>query len=139
MIHTAYGYGLISGFADGTFRPDDKITREQAMVIRSKAAEITGLKDHWNGQPAETVLQPFKDAEDLSSWARGSIAEAVQHEGDPFGARLLFGLGRIWTADGVESAAMGGCAGLCCRVRHDFAVNPSHPSERTSSSRCRGR
>lgn len=32
VIHTAYKHQLINGFEDGTFRPDDKITREQAMV-----------------------------------------------------------------------------------------------------------
>jgi hypothetical protein len=36
-INTAYIYELINGFEDGTFRPNDKITREQAMMIISKA------------------------------------------------------------------------------------------------------
>jgi hypothetical protein len=41
VINTAYSYQLISGFEDGTFRLNDKITREQAMVIIGKAMTIT--------------------------------------------------------------------------------------------------
>src|SRR5690606_37060320 len=43
-VATAYSYNLISGFEDGTFRPGDKITREQAMMVIAKAMGITGLK-----------------------------------------------------------------------------------------------
>jgi hypothetical protein len=35
-IRTSYAYGLISGFEDGSFRPNDKITREQAMSSSTK-------------------------------------------------------------------------------------------------------
>jgi len=77
-IHTAYEYKLISGFEDGTFRPNDVITREQAMVILSRAMDMTGLKDQLIEQPAEAVLQAFEDAADLSSWAHSGVAQVVQ-------------------------------------------------------------
>ncbi|KRE73906.1 hypothetical protein ASL11_06200 [Paenibacillus sp. Soil750] len=35
-VNTAYSYRLISGLEDGTFRPNDTITREQAMVFLPK-------------------------------------------------------------------------------------------------------
>lgn len=44
-INTSSSYKLIAGFADGTFRPHENITREQAMTIIAKAMEVTKLSD----------------------------------------------------------------------------------------------
>lgn len=76
-INSAYSYQLIRGFEDGTFRPNDKITREQAMVIIHKAMAITNLK----AKLAVTIgatIHPFVDADEVSSWAQSSIAEVVR-------------------------------------------------------------
>lgn len=40
-IQTAYAYGLINGYDDGTFRSNERITREQAMAIIAKAMKLT--------------------------------------------------------------------------------------------------
>ncbi|MDQ8735671.1 family 43 glycosylhydrolase [Paenibacillus sp. LHD-38] len=79
-IVTAQSYNLINGFEDGTFRPQDKITREQAMVIIAKAMTITGLKANLENQTADVVLRPYKDAADASSWAKKAIADSIQAE-----------------------------------------------------------
>ncbi len=42
-IETASVYGIIAGFADGTFGPNDKITRELAMTIVVRGIEISKL------------------------------------------------------------------------------------------------
>ncbi|RJE87781.1 S-layer homology domain-containing protein [Paenibacillus sp. 1011MAR3C5] len=77
-ISTAFAYGLIDGFGDGTFRPNDKITREQAMVIVVKAMKITGLNAKLSEQSAESLLHPFADASALSDWAKSSVADNIQ-------------------------------------------------------------
>ncbi|RKP46315.1 hypothetical protein D7Z26_24690 [Cohnella endophytica] len=77
-INTAYAYQLISGFEDGTFRPNDKITREQAMKILSRAMTITGLKAKLSAQSEEATLRPFGDASNVSGWAQSSVADSVQ-------------------------------------------------------------
>ncbi|WP_222429929.1 cadherin-like beta sandwich domain-containing protein [Paenibacillus cremeus] len=77
-INTAYAYHLISGFEDGTFRPNDKITREQAMVIIAQAMTITKLKDKLASHAAEDILRSFTDAADASSWAVGGIADSAE-------------------------------------------------------------
>jgi hypothetical protein len=77
-INTAYKYNLINGFEDGSFRPNDKITREQAMVIISKAMSITDLKAKLPVQSATETLRPFADAAKASAWAQVSIADSVQ-------------------------------------------------------------
>jgi hypothetical protein len=77
-IGTAREYGLIDGLDDGTFRPNDMITREQAMVILSKAMAITGLQDKLSNPAADTALLPFADASDISAWAHHGVAESIQ-------------------------------------------------------------
>jgi len=76
-IRTAVEYGLLSGYADGAFRPNDKITREQAMVILARAMTVTGLKDRLTGGLAEDVLGAFTDADQASAWAIQGIADSV--------------------------------------------------------------
>nr|WP_286672512.1 S-layer homology domain-containing protein [Cohnella hashimotonis] len=76
-IATASAYGLIDGFADGTFRPNDKLTREQAMVIVSKALTITGLQGKLSIPSADAALRPFKDAAAVSAWAQEGVAASV--------------------------------------------------------------
>ncbi|QMV41605.1 S-layer homology domain-containing protein [Cohnella cholangitidis] len=77
-IHTAYAYGLINGYEDGTFRPNDQITREQAAVIMSKAIAMTSLKDKLPVVSAAETMRPFADAENVSSWAVTGMADCLQ-------------------------------------------------------------
>ena len=73
----AYSYGLIRGFPDGTFRPNEPITREQ---MAGMLASTVGL---WTRDPQ------FTDADTISRWAIDFVA-TVQIEGlmqgDPNGA-----------------------------------------------------
>ncbi len=77
-INTAYAYQLIGGFEDGTFRPNDKLTREQAMTILARAMTITGLKAKLSAKSEETTLRPYEDATNVSGWALSSVADSVQ-------------------------------------------------------------
>jgi len=77
-IDTAHVYQLLSGFDDGTFRPNDKITREQAMVIISNAMRLTGLKTKLSGQSTEETLRSYADGAKVSEWAKNGIADSVQ-------------------------------------------------------------
>jgi hypothetical protein len=77
VIYTAHAYGLIAGFDDGSFRPNDKITREQAMVMVSKAMKLTKLQGAADQAEADRKLRVFADAASASEWARGGIADSV--------------------------------------------------------------
>ena len=77
-IHTAHAYGLIDGYHDGMFRPNDKITREQAMAILAKAMKLTRLQDKLIAQSAEETLHAFEDAAAVAAWAKNGVANAVQ-------------------------------------------------------------
>ncbi|SFF00490.1 S-layer homology domain-containing protein [Paenibacillus algorifonticola] len=77
-IRTAVAYKLINGFEDGTFRPNEPITREQATVIIAKAMSITGLNAGLPAGNAEDVLLPYADANEAAAWARSSLADSLQ-------------------------------------------------------------
>ncbi|WP_088830362.1 fibronectin type III domain-containing protein [Paenibacillus tyrfis] len=76
-VGTAYAYNLISGFEDGTFRPNEKITREQAMTIMARAMTITGLGAK-TSPTAQPLLNSFADAGTVSDWAKSGISDALQ-------------------------------------------------------------
>jgi len=76
VVHTAHAQGLINGMEDGTFRPNDKITREQAMVILSKAMALVELEGA-SPEQAPKTLAPFTDADDVSAWAKRGVADSV--------------------------------------------------------------
>ncbi|MBE6070101.1 MAG: S-layer homology domain-containing protein [Clostridium lundense] len=65
-ILTAYAMGIVNGFPDGTFRPNDSITREQAATMLARAAVFM---DMTAGTPIA-----FADADSFSAWAVDGIA-----------------------------------------------------------------
>lgn len=62
--------GYIAGFADGTFRPNDKISKQEAAIIISR---LMGLKTDINPE----LISSFKDSNNLKDWSIGSISAAV--------------------------------------------------------------
>lgn len=69
-ISTVSDAGLVTGFPDGTFRPEDKITRAQALVILAKA--LPGAA----GTSSE--LSRYGDGSEVPLWALPSVAKAAQ-------------------------------------------------------------
>ncbi len=58
--------GVIYGFEDGTFRPNDMLTREQAAAILKRLLRIIGTVP-------ETESYLFSDATEISDWATESV------------------------------------------------------------------
>ncbi|MEK5447725.1 S-layer homology domain-containing protein [Paenibacillus sp. FSL R7-0331] len=77
-VEAASEYGLITGFEDGSFRPNDPITREQAMVIIAKAMKLTGLAERTGAADAAELLAGFQDAGSVGSWAKDGLALAFR-------------------------------------------------------------
>lgn len=59
--------GLISGYEDGSFKPDDPVTRAQIANVVSRTFDLT----------VEAEDFPFSDVPD-DNWAKESISEVVQ-------------------------------------------------------------
>lgn len=68
-ISTAALSGIVNGYEDGSFGPDDLITREQMAVMIVKAKKMA-LK---SGE-----IQ-FADGPDVSAWARDALATAIKY------------------------------------------------------------
>ena len=70
----AYQTGVSAGTSETTFAPDDPVTREQVAVLlhefADKVLEIGGAET-----PAD--LSQFPDGDQVSSWAREAMADAV--------------------------------------------------------------
>jgi hypothetical protein len=75
VVQTAYDYKLIAGYEDGSFRPEEKITRQEAMNIIAKAMQITGLKNKLQG--TADALAGYQDQTDIASWAYEAAADCV--------------------------------------------------------------
>lgn len=73
-VNAALQAGIISGFGDGTFRPDEEVTREQMAVIIANAMQATST----SVQADISKLSAYKDQATISPWARGSMTQAVE-------------------------------------------------------------
>lgn len=77
-VAIAYEYGIIYGYGNGIFGPEDKITREQAMTMTARAMKITGLKVELKENEVEKLLSGFEDGEDSADYAKNSIASCIK-------------------------------------------------------------
>jgi len=77
-VAIAYEYGIIDGYGNGSFGPEDKITREQAMTMTARAMKLTGLKVEFKENEAEKLLSGFEDASNSSDYAKNSIASCIK-------------------------------------------------------------
>lgn len=69
-IGTASYHGLVSGYSDTLFGPDDPVTREQMAVMIVKATKI---------EPAESG-RAFTDSAQIAAWAEEAVAKASAAE-----------------------------------------------------------
>ncbi|MDG0809971.1 S-layer homology domain-containing protein [Cohnella rhizosphaerae] len=76
-IEAAYARGLVQGFADGSFRPEAGVTRQEAILIVSNAMAITGLTDKLAAPSAAETLRSYRDSAKIAGWARDGIALAI--------------------------------------------------------------
>ncbi|UQZ34547.1 hypothetical protein C2I18_14080 [Paenibacillus sp. PK3_47] len=70
-VQTAAAAGLITGYTDGTFKPNSPITRQEMAVILSKAIKYTGTT--LTAGPA--ALAKFSDAAKIPAWSQAAVQE----------------------------------------------------------------
>ncbi len=68
FIATAAANGIVSGYDENTFGPNDLITREQMAVMIAKALKID----------VEDSNITFADKEKVSSWAKNAVAASAE-------------------------------------------------------------
>ncbi len=71
-IQQAYSTGFLSGYPGNIFRPEQNIPRAQVLVSLANGLEYT------NRNSVNDVLQVYRDAGSIESWATNSIAAATE-------------------------------------------------------------
>ena len=64
--------GLVSGYGDGTFRPDQDVTREEAAIFLMRYAQMRGLDTS-----ARADLSAYPDDDEVSPWGAQAMSRAV--------------------------------------------------------------
>ena len=100
-VNWAAANGMVMGYDDGTFRPNDLLTREQMAAVLVRYYEKFGF-----ALPDETETEDFSDTEKINEWAKNAV-EAARRSG------LLNGreTGEFDPAGAATRAEM--CAILC--------------------------
>lgn len=82
-VSAAYRAGLIKGNANGQFRPNDGVTREELALMLYRAAQYTG------SEPGSGTAAVTANMDTVSTWANDAVRFALQHgilTGDKSGA-----------------------------------------------------
>ncbi|ACT00194.1 S-layer homology domain-containing protein [Paenibacillus sp. JDR-2] len=69
VVAAATGAGLINGYENGEFRPDQTISREEMAVILSRGLAFAGYKGDAAGS------ETFTDQSDIPAWAAEAISQ----------------------------------------------------------------
>lgn len=67
-VRTAVGAGYISGYPDGTMRPNSPINRQEAAAIIARILELV---------PGDAPVAAFADSAQIPSWSRGAVGAIV--------------------------------------------------------------
>jgi hypothetical protein len=71
-IALAVRTGFLSGYEDGSFRPDENIPRQQVLVALAGGLGLAKPTD------IAGVLRRYQDADRIAAWAKPGVAAAIQ-------------------------------------------------------------
>lgn len=75
-VEQAVNAGIVEGYQDGTFKPNDRITREQMAVMLSRALKYVD-QSALAGDAQATILEKYADKEAIGAWARPAVAQLL--------------------------------------------------------------
>ncbi|MCS7464380.1 pectinesterase family protein [Paenibacillus doosanensis] len=75
-VNAAVSAGLVEGFEQGQFKPNDTITREQMAVMIARAAQFAGKPA--SGAADAQARAAYSDASGISGWAEQAVLWTVQ-------------------------------------------------------------
>ena len=77
-VKTAVSYGIIKGYDNGNFGPNDTITREQAMTMIARAMKVTSLKSDLDNKKIDQLVGAYSDSKTVSAYAKESVATCLE-------------------------------------------------------------
>ena len=79
-ISIANEYKIIEGYGDHSFRPDQKISREEAMKVVASAMAIMKLEVKVSDYDIKKILSKFIDGEKVAGWAKRAVAICYKNQ-----------------------------------------------------------
>ena len=73
-INTASAYGIVNGVSADKFNPNGTITREEAVVMLARTAQMCGMEAVISPSVTRDVLAVFPDYMTVSDWAKPQMA-----------------------------------------------------------------
>lgn len=71
-IKAAVDYGIIKGYTDGSFKPSATISRQEAMVMYSRAMDVVGLTGTDTAR-----INNYTDYSAVANWAKEDVKEVI--------------------------------------------------------------
>lgn len=73
-VQTAFDNGLFTGYTDGSFRPNQPITRQEMAAVAGRAAVIAGKVDQAKMDKFVMEKSDFLDKDAVADWAEHEVA-----------------------------------------------------------------
>lgn len=118
-VQWAVEHKVIAGFPDGTFHPDEAITREQMAQIMANYLASIGFDTSYSGEPGDYTIQ---DMSSISKWALDNVLFCYE-------TGLLVGRGNQF--DPLTGATRAEACSVLLRM-HDYdgpRITPEPPTE----------
>jgi len=77
-VEAALAAQLVGGYPDGSFRPNQPITRDEIAVMVVRALNLQAVTPVSFTSPEVVLASRFKDWQTIAVWARGAVAQAVE-------------------------------------------------------------
>ena len=77
-VEAAAAKGLVSGYPDGTFKPDANITRQELAAMVAKALAYQGKAEALSDTQVNDLLSRFTDRKEIGGWAIKAAALAAK-------------------------------------------------------------
>ncbi len=71
-VDQAVKANFMSGYPDGTFRPNQEVSRTESVISIARGLGLNSPAD------AEAILQTYQDQQQIPAWARSKMAAAIQ-------------------------------------------------------------
>ncbi|MDQ0918976.1 S-layer homology domain-containing protein [Paenibacillus sp. V4I5] len=77
-VYAAVEVGLVSGYEDGTFKPDQPITRQEMMKMVHSMLQAGGYTKQLTETEKNAAINKFGDQLSIQPWAREAVAVGIQ-------------------------------------------------------------
>ncbi|UKS27100.1 S-layer homology domain-containing protein [Paenibacillus sp. HWE-109] len=77
-VAIAADQGIVNGFQDGTYKPNEELSRMEAMIMVSRSLKLIGANSTITESQVNETLGAFKDDASIPDWAREAVALCIK-------------------------------------------------------------